>query len=183
MNHYIDVTLKPDAEMRENLLLNMLYSKLHKALIDLRSRTIGVSFPQYQVKLGKLLRIHGHSDGLQSLQQTNWIGGLVGYCEITPIKKIPDVIGYRTVSRIRPNMSNSKLRRLKQRNSISEADIKNYKAKMYAQSLDNPYLELISSTNGQRYRRFIKFGELVDQPKVGQFDYFGFSKTATIPWF
>lgn len=183
MNHYIDVTIKPDAEMRENLLLNMLYSKLHKALIDLRSRTIGVSFPQYQVKLGKLLRIHGNSDCLQSLQQTDWIGGLVGYCDITPINQNPNVVSYRTVSRIRPNMSNSKLRRLKQRNSISEADIKNYKAKMYDQSLDNPYLELTSSTNGQKYRRYIEFGELVDLPKVEQFDYFGLSKTATIPWF
>ena len=28
MDHYIDVKIKPDAEMQENLLLNSLYSKL-----------------------------------------------------------------------------------------------------------------------------------------------------------
>ena len=183
MDHYIDVKIKPDAEMQENLLLNSLYSKLHKALHDLKSHDIGVSFPEYHVKLGKLLRIHGHANTLKALQQTNWIAGLSGYCDISQISLIPEVKGYRTVSRVRTTMSASKLRRLKKRNTMSTSDIKNYKAKMFAQSLDNPYLELTSSCNGQKYRRYIKFGELVDQPQAGQFDYFGLSKTATIPWF
>ena len=59
MDHYIEITLIPDAEMRENVLMNKVYTKLHKRLFDLQSKDIGVSFPQYHLKLGLILRIHG----------------------------------------------------------------------------------------------------------------------------
>ncbi|MGR6859126.1 type I-F CRISPR-associated endoribonuclease Cas6/Csy4 [Aliivibrio salmonicida] len=40
--------------MRENVLLNKVYTKLHKALVTLNSDSIGVSFPQYNVILEEL---------------------------------------------------------------------------------------------------------------------------------
>ncbi len=43
MDYYIDIKIKPDAEMRENVLLNKVYSKLHKALFSLKSSDIGVT--------------------------------------------------------------------------------------------------------------------------------------------
>jgi len=43
MNNYIDILIKPDDEMRENVLLNKVYSKLHKALFTLKSTEIGIS--------------------------------------------------------------------------------------------------------------------------------------------
>jgi len=46
-----------------------------------------------------------------------------------------------------------------------------------------PYLDLVSDSNGKRYRRFIQVGELLDRPVAGEFDQFGLSKTATVPWF
>jgi len=105
MNHHIDIKINPDAEMRENVLLNKVYTKFHKRLSDLRSSDIGVSFPEYNIKLGKLLRIHGTKQRLQELQSENWLGGLKGYCDISEIQKIPDQVKYRTVSRIQTNMS------------------------------------------------------------------------------
>ena len=54
---------------------------------------------------------------------------------------------------------------------------------MFKQGLDNPFLELESSSTGQRHRRFIQFGELLDEPVEGFFDTFGLSKNATVPWF
>lgn len=184
MNYYIDVTIMPDAEMRENVLLNKVYTKLHKALSSLDSTDIGVSFPEYNIKLGKVLRIHGTSSRLAELQVINWLGGLVSYCKDLSIMPIPtDGVCYRTVSRKQANMTSAKLRRLIKRGSISDTEVKIYKANMFKQGLNNPYLELQSGSNGHRHRRYISFGELVGMATVGQFDQFGLSKEATVPWY
>ena len=47
MKHFIEIKIKPDAEMRENVLLNKVYTKFHKRLFDLKSSEIGISFPEY----------------------------------------------------------------------------------------------------------------------------------------
>ena len=183
MNHYINIQIKPDAEMRENVLLNKIYTKFHKALSSLNVNNIGVSFPNYKVKLGDIIRLHGTENSLSKLQNTNWLGGLSGYCDVTKIQLVPADVSYRAVSRKQANMTASKLRRLIKRCSISADEAKQYKAKMFTQGLDDPYLELESASNGHKHRRYISFGELVDNPVMGEFDQFGFSKTATIPWF
>lgn len=183
MDYYIDVLIQPDEEMRENVLLNKVYTKLHKALHTLRSTTIGISFPHYEVRLGKLLRVHGSDNDLQSLEEMKWLGGLIGYCEVTEVMSIPDAVRYQVVSRKQSTMTQAKLKRLMQRQSISEAEVKAYKAKMFAKSLGEPYLELSSGSNGNNYRRYIRFGELLDSPVTGEFDQFGLSKQATIPVF
>lgn len=184
MDNYIDITIKPDAEMRENVLLNKVYTKFHKALFDLKTNAIGVSFPQCKVLLGRVLRIHGDAAMLNDLQGENWLGGLSGYCEISAVTKVPEHCQYRTVSRKQSNMTQAKLNRLIKRGSISAEEIKGYKAKMFSQSLDNPYLELDSGSNGHHHRRFIQFGDLLSEPVNGTFNSFGLSKgQATVPWF
>ena len=183
MDHFIDIKIKPDAEMRENVLLNKVYSKLHKALFTLKSTEIGISFPRYKVMLGDVIRIHGAEIKLAELQATDWLGGLVGYCAVSSIQAIPANVVYRNISRKQANMTESKLRRLIKRGSISLEEIKGYKAKMFQQGIDNPYLELESTSNGQKHRRYISFGEPGDTPCSGEFDSFGLSKTATVPWF
>ena len=183
MEYYIDIEIKPDAEMRESPLMNLVYDKLHKALVKLITERIGVSFPEYQIKLGKVLRLHVEKTDLQNLQHLNWLGGIVGYCEISDIKKVPADVKHRTISRIRTNMSKSKLKRLKRRGSITPDEEKIYKAKMFSQGLDNPYLDLKSWSTGQKHRRFFRFGPLLDQQVEGKFDSYGLSKVATVPWF
>ena len=183
MNKYIDIILQPDAEMRLNWLTNAIYTKLHKALFDNRSTTIGISFPNYKVTLGNVLRLHGNEPDLSNLMNKNWLGGMSGYCHVSDIQAVPDSVQHRTVSRVQTNMSQSKLRRLIKRGSISEEEAKNYKARMFSQGLDNPYIELQSSSNGHKHRRYIQFGESKETPVAGEFDQFGLSKTATVPWF
>lgn len=183
MQHYIDVRIKPDAELRENVLLNKVYTKLHKELCDLQSTDIGVSFPEYKLKLGCVIRVHAAEKRLEALQRGGWLGGLIGYCAISQAQSIPSQVQYRTVSRIQSTMSPAKLKRLISRGSIQQSEIKQYKAKMFQKGLDNPYLELESGSNGHLHRRYIVFGELMDKPMPGEFDQFGLSKTATIPWF
>jgi len=189
----MDIRIKPDAEMRENVLLNKVYTKFHKALCDLKATDIGISFPKYRVKLGEVIRIHASSDRLKELQMMNWLGGLSGYCDVSDILPVPKTVeGYRTVSRVQPTMTLAKLEKRVKYQKVNgdlitkeevEAYKKQYKAKMFAQGLDNPYLELQSNSNGHKHRRFIQFGELLESCTEGEFDQFGLSKTAGIPWF
>jgi len=183
MKHYIDIKLNPDAEMRINVLLNKTYSKLHKALFTLKSTDIGVSFPRYKVLFGDIIRLHSSESRLKELQAMNWLGALSGYCSVSSIQKIPAEITHRNISRIQANMTEAKLRRLIKRGSISEEKAKVYKTKMFSQGLDNPYLELESTSNGHKHRRYINFSNITDSPHMGEFDDFGLSKTATVPWF
>lgn len=183
MDSYIEIILKPDAEMRENVLLNKVYTKLHKALVTLNSDSIGVSFPQYNVILGRVIRIHSNTAMLHDLNGINWLGGLIGYCNVSEITVVPTQCEYRIISRIQSTMSQAKLKRLLKRGSITEEEAKTYKAKMFSKGLDNPYLELESSSNGHKHRRYLNFGEPQNEMIQGKFDHFGLSKSATVPWF
>ncbi len=166
-----------------NRILNAVYTKLHKTLENLDSTSIGVSFPQYKAILGNTLRIHGSHETLDKLMQHNWLGGMLGYCKISKIKPVPGEVSHRTISRKQSTMSPSKLRRLIKRESITDKEAKQYRAKMFSKGLDNPFIELESASNGHRHRRYIEFGELLDHSVQGKFDSFGLSKTATVPWF
>jgi len=184
MDYYLDINIRPDEEVPTYFIRNKIYTKLHKALSTLKSTEIGVSFPRYKVKLGDVIRVYGSESKLTELQSTDWLGGLKGYCAISSIQAIPADVTYRNISRKQANMTEAKLRRLIKRGSISDDEIKTYKAKMFQQGLDNyPYLELQSGSNGHKHRRYIQFGEISSQPVNGEFDQFGLSKTATIPWF
>lgn len=183
MNDYVDIKLLPDAEIPVTFLMNAIYTKLHKALYNQAAKNIGVSFPKCKVTLGNVLRIHGEKTVLDALLNFNWIGGMSGYCEVSRVLSVPSGAKFRMVSRKQPTMSQSKLRRLIKRGSITEDEIRQYKAKLFSKGLDNPYVELMSASNGQKHRRYIEFGKLLNEPISGEFDQFGLSKTATVPWF
>lgn len=183
MDYYIDIKINPNKEIRENVLLNQVYTSFHKRLYDLNSIDIAVSFPEYRLKLGKLFRIHGSKETLENLNKKEWLGKYKSFCKVSNIIAIPEKVQYRTVSRIQQNMTEAKLRRLIKRGTIPEEDIKKYRIKMFQGGLDNPYVELKSMSNGQLHRRFIEFGELEEIETKGDFDLFGLSKTSTIPWF
>ena len=184
MDYYINLQFRADDEVPMYFIRNKVFAKLHKTLYDLQQATIGVSFPNYKRKLGDQIRLHGSKVSLATLHQSNWLGGLAGYCETSDILPVPESIeGYRTVSRIRQNMTNAKLKRLIKRGSIPEENVKNYKARMFATGLDNPYLELQSQSTGKKYRLYIAIGDLHDQPTAGEYNHFGLSNKATVPWF
>ncbi|MCK9505365.1 MAG: type I-F CRISPR-associated endoribonuclease Cas6/Csy4 [Porticoccaceae bacterium] len=183
MTHYNDILLLPDPEFPATLLMNAVYSKLHKVLVDLKSTSIGVSFPKCKKTLGNLLRLHGSDKDLEQLWQSDWLGGMRGYCEVGEILQVPEGARHRRVGRVQTNMSQAKLNRLLKRGSITEAEAEQYLEKMGRQQFKGPYLELQSGSNGHKHRRYVELGELIDQPLEGGFDQFGLSKTATVPWF
>jgi len=206
MDYYFEIRLKPTKDALESILLNIVYEKIHRALFDLNATDIGVSFPEYKVKLGTLIRLHGPKERLQELSKS-WrnivltkgtlrpvwsdslsIEGSLLYVT-TSVSEIPKNVKHRNISRKRPTMSMSKLRRLIKRREenadkgISLEDISSYRSKMFAQGLDNPYVDIWGEKKKQKYRRFFGFGELLNELIKGEFDTFGLSKDATIPWF
>ncbi len=183
MDYYLDIKIVPDEEVPVYFIRNKIYTKFHKGLFTLKSTDIGISFPNYKIKLGNIIRLHSIENNLMKLQDIDWIGSLSSYCEVSAIQEIPAKVSYRTISRIQSNMTEAKLRRLIKRGSISSDNIKQYKAKMLQQGLDNPYLELESTSNGHKHRRYLSFSKCTDSSVSGKFDHFGLSKTATIPWF
>jgi len=192
MSRYQDLELLPDVELPIFFIRNKVYTKLHKAIFDLNASDIGVSFPQAKERLGCVIRIHSTKDRLNELQKLNWLGGLAGYCQVGEVFSVPDEVkGHQVISRIRQTMSMAKLSKkiayLQKKGYLkdNEADSykKQYKAKLFATGLDNPYLELQSVSTGSKYRLYIQFGELQQQAVIGEFNRFGLSKTATIPVF
>jgi len=150
----------------------------------METANIGVSFPDCKMLLGKIIRLHGTDKNLNEFQSKNWLGGLSGYCKVSDILAIPQQVKYRNISRWQHNMSESHLRRLIKRGSITQSEIKAYKAKMFAAQMTTlPYLELESTSTGKHHRRYIQMSDLYDEPVKGEFDTFGLSKAATIPWF
>jgi CRISPR-associated endonuclease Csy4 len=188
MDYYIDIKLMPNKEIRENVLLNQVYTEFHKRLYDINAKNIAVSFPNYRLKLGDIFRIHGTKEALLKLNEKDWLLQSQSFCKISEIKIIPENIQHRTISRVQQTMSQSKLRRLVKRaeegkGGIKPEDVKKYKIQMLQGGLENPFVELVSGSNGERHRRFIAFGTLQESGVEGEFDLFGLSKTSTIPWF
>lgn len=183
MDSYIEIQLKPDAEMREAELSSKVFTKFHKALVGLKTNQIGISFPQVNLKLGRVFRIHGDASLLNDLQGLNWLGPLNGYCKLSDILTVPENTQHRIVSEKRSNLSKAKLRRLIVRGSIDKEGEKRYKVKMLSQGFNNPYLDLFSSSTEQIHRKFFEFSDLKSEPVNGTFDSYGLSKVATIPWF
>ena len=185
MKNYQDIQIKPNSEFSQNFLLSKVYFNLHKALIENKPLNVGVSFPKYKLTLGNTIRLHSNKTDLLKLNNYCWLGDLNEFCDVTEIDFIPvSVIKYRTVSRWQSNMGKSKLKRLIKRGSITEDDVRKYKSMMFKKQLTNlPYLDMKSLSNGQWYRRYFKMGTITDIPILGEFDNFGLSKKATIPWF
>lgn len=194
MNYYTCIEISSDRECPLWFLRNALFMKFHKKIFELKTKDIGVSFPRIKERsLGHVLRIHSTQERLEQLQSLDWLGGLLGYCSITDILPVPDSIdGHQTISRVRQTMSELKLKQrveYQKEQGVLSTDrdvkkyIKQYRDKMNATALNYPYLELQSTSTNNKYRLYVKSGNLQNKATIGEFNYFGFSKAATVPVF
>lgn len=190
MNHYIDIHLRPDPEFPATVLLNALYAKLHKALVALGTQSIGVSFPAHTNKhLGNVLRLHGSAADLTALQAQPWLGAMRELVQTSPIATVPATALHRGVRRVQVQSSPERVKRrlvkrLMQREGISEAQGQERINVPLAPKLSDPFINLQSnSTGGQHFRLFIRHGPVQAQAQAGLFSAYGLSTTATVPWF
>ncbi len=187
MDAYCELQLLPDPEFASSLLMNALFSKLHRALVSAGEGRIGVSFPDIEKNsgtLGERLRLHGSSADLMRLQSTNWLSGMRDHLIVSEIQAVPANTSHRVVSRIQAKSSPERQRRRAiRRLGLSEEEAVNYIPDSAAKRLRLPSLSLASQSTGQQFRLFIAHQPLQAQATPGEFSAYGLSQNGTIPWF
>lgn len=187
MEHYLTIRLLPDPEFATPVLMSALFCKLHRALVQQDSRTIGVSFPDMRQKgpsLGGRLRLHGNFADLQQLMAQDWLTSMRDHAAVGQIAPVPEDTLYRVVRRVQAKSNPERLRRrLVQRKSITEEEACQFIPDSVAEKLDLPYVTIRSQSTGQFFRLFIKHLPTQVMPVKGEFSAYGLSPVATIPWF
>lgn len=184
MGHYIEICLLPDTEFSPSLLMNALFAKFHRALVETGHGEIGVSFPQAQKTLGDTIRLHGSKNALQRIMAIGWLKGLTDYTHVTAITAVPDNCKYRVVKRVQAKSSVERMYRRSVNKgwlTAEEAEARINAGK--EQQLKLPFIQLKSHSSGQSFRLFIQQGKFLDAQVVGGFSAYGLSDVATIPWF
>ena len=97
MNYYAEIVLLPDPEFPGPILMNALFSKLHRALVQSNSDDVGISFPDISTnQMGKMLRIHGHKPVLDTLMNSSRLDGVRDHVALGKISPVPS--GTNTVA-------------------------------------------------------------------------------------
>lgn len=184
MDHYIDLRILADPEFPEATLLNALFSKLHRELARANENGIGISFPNAAKTLGNVLRLHGTESGLNQIMANTWLQGLRDYTDVGSINKVPDGCQFRAVRRVQVKSNVERL----MRRSIAKGWLTEEEAKQRLLGSENrtsklPYLQLKSTSTGQRFKLFLLQDKPKDQAVEGRFNSYGLSQTATVPAF
>ncbi|RLJ19251.1 type I-F CRISPR-associated endoribonuclease Cas6/Csy4 [bacterium endosymbiont of Escarpia laminata] len=187
MDHYLEIRLLPDPEFVPSVLMNALFAKLHRALAELKSNAIGLSFPdmrQESPAIGNRLRLHGKSDDLQRLMALNWLMGMRDHITLTEPSPVPENVGHRTVRRVQAKSNPERLRRrLMKRKGITEEEARRAIPDSAAKQLKLPFVTIKSQSTGQGFRLFIDHKTIQSESIAGEFSCYGLSPTATVPWF
>jgi len=186
--HYIDIHLRPDPELAPHHLLSGLYTRLHQALVQVRSQDVGVSFPEHDERkpsLGSHLRLHGPETSLRVLMATAWLNGMRDYLRVGDITAVPANARHRIVSRVQARSSPERLRRRAMRRHGLDAEAALERIPDSAmQRLKLPFIVIGSRSTGQpSFPLFLRHGPLLSNPVSGIFNSYGLSHVATVPWF
>ncbi|MBQ0959800.1 type I-F CRISPR-associated endoribonuclease Cas6/Csy4 [Ideonella sp. 4Y11] len=186
MHHYIDIHLRPDPEFAEHQLMAALFTKLHRWLALVQSRQIAVSFPGYSespVTLGPTLRLLGPAVELTRLMEHDWLKGMRDHADVRGMAPVPAEAVQRTLRRVQAKSSAERLRRRQmRRHNLSHEEALQRVPDSCAETLKLPYLRLSSASTGQRFKFFLRLGAPCPQAS-GEFNAYGLSTTATVPWF
>lgn len=187
MNYYLEIRLRPDPEFSPQILMNALISKLHRALVSLRSDDIGVSFPEYQLsprQLGERLRIHGTETRLRQLMDSGWLAGMSDHAEKTDVLLAPESGEYCLVRRrqVKSNVERLRRRRMKRKGGSYEEAVVAIPAEVERKS-KLPFATLNSRSSGEVFKLLVDQQVSFKEPRNGDFNAYGLSHGATVPWF
>lgn len=186
MSHYIEFRILPDPEFPSSIIMNLLYSKLHRALVQTGSTNIGVSFPGFDNKknrLGERLRLHGSETHIQNVMDNLSLSALLDHLRVGEVQEVPQQVNYVTVKRVQCKSSAERIRRRQiKRHQLSEQDALIRIPDTVQKQLTLPYVTLKSESTGQSFRLFIN-QERVENPETGAFNTYALSDRATVPMF
>lgn len=188
MDHYLDLHLRPQPELAPHHLMSALFTRLHRALVQLQRTDIGVSFPSHDDRkptLGTQLRLHGPQASLQALMETTWLRGAEDFLRSSAIAPAPGSTAHRVVGRVQAKSNVERLRRRAiKRHGLDVATATLRIPDSAAEHLRLPFITLGSRSTGQpSFPVFIRHGPVLTQPVAGSFNSYGLSHQATIPWF
>lgn len=181
MDHYIDINVLPDPEFNTPTLMNAVYSKLHRALASFEGGSIGVSFPGLRKIPGSLLRIHSDQSTLNDFMRLNWLKGLGDYTDVTPVNPVPANASHISVKRVQSKLTAARIRRAVKRNSMTDEAAESMLNNRTP--LMQPFFRLQSQSTKQHFPLFIEQSDPQGQPVSGEFNAYGLSQGATVPWF
>lgn len=189
MDHYIDISLLPDPEFTQNMLMGALFNKLHRALVAMQSNRLAISYPTYQGKgrkrhLGTVFRLHGSSANLQTLMQTNWLRGMNDHINKTEVQAVPSDHQHLQVSRVQCKSSVNRLREryIRRRNVSAEQAIAAIPIDV-EQTLNLPFVMVKSASTKQQFRLFIQQTVVANENLDATFNSYGLSQNGTVPSF
>lgn len=184
MDHFLDLEILPDPEFSQSLLLNTLFAKLHRALVDRSHNDIGISFPNAQKQLGNVLRLHGSRAGLTQFLDGGWQHSMRDHVAVSEVGLVPANCKYQKIRRVQVKSNVGRLlRRSVAKGWITEQEAIERLNRSQPQQTKLPYLEVKSHSTRQAFKLFIKLGEPMDTAIAGEFNTYGLSRTATLPIF
>lgn len=187
MDYYLELKILDDPEFVPSQLMNALFGKLHRALVQLDNQRIGVSFPEAKTDkpyLGKRLRLHGTAADLDALMCLSWLTGMRDHMVLGEMLSVPESVQYRVVRRVQAHSNLERLqRRCIKRHGVDEQEARRRYSAASAQHVELPFVSIRSQSTGQHFRLFVEQGKLLTEPQTGVFSCYGLSATATVPWF
>lgn len=187
MNYYYEITLRPDPDFVPAILLNALFSKLHRFLVEHSALNIGVSFPQYStvpLALGSCIRVHGTQADVTALHKGAWLAGMHDHVGCSEVAPAPENRQQVQVCRVQVKSNPERLaRRYAKRHQLSETEALSIYQTVKPKKLRLPFLTLNSDSTKQRFVLLIQQSAPQSEAMSGAFNRYGLSQTATVPWF
>lgn len=188
MNYYIEIKLLHNPEIGLGFLWKKVFTQIHLALAEQGNGNIGVSFPKYGdmvFPMGDTLRLFASTqDALSALKLGEWLSRLQDYVAVSAIQKTPDDIQeYAQFSRkqVKTGKERQARRYVKRHDMAYEEALKHYET-MEVKVLKLPFVMLQSLSSAQEMKLFVDMN-MFDTEKKGEFNSYGLSKEATVPWF
>jgi len=188
LSHYIDLYLRPEPDTTPAQLLSALYTRLHRALAAAPAAPgIAVGFPGYDASrytLGECLRLYGDEVTLRPWSTGVWLGSLRDHVRTSESLPVPSYAAHRTLRRVQVKSSPDRLRRrLMKRLRLSEEQAFQRIPDSVGRMTDLPYVKLASTSTAQHFKLFLALGAVQPLPQTGDFNTYGLSVSATVPWF
>ena len=187
MDFYIEIKLLQDPEFTTPQLMSALFSKLHRALVEVSNNDLGASFPQFsKSSLGSVMRVHGTQAALERLEALPWRKGLGDFTEVTAITAAPETDSHYLVQRVRSKSNAERLRRraMKRKGYSHEEAVEHIPDTAETYISDLPFVRIKSqSTGGHQFRLYIQQTELSAKVVGHEFSKYGLSATCTVPKF